>query len=415
MTVIGALDVTAVRAEFPALLRTTRAGLPVVYADAPGGTQVPRSVITAMTDYLIDHNSNIEGEFAATRETDDIISAARDEAAIFVGGDREGIAFGQNMTTLNFSLSRALGRSLAPGDEIVVTLLDHDANVSPWLLLAQDLGLTVRTVTLTAELDIDLASLEHVLNDRTRVVAFTLSSNAVGTLTPGAEIARLAHSAGALAWADAVAYAPHRRVDVETLDCDVLLCSPYKFFGPHMGIAWVRPEVSAGLQPDRVRPAGTTPLGHRFETGTLSHEAIAGTRAAIAYLSSLGGDSVSADALDRAYDEIVAHERSLTDRFLDGVRHIDAITVHGRQTVDSRVCTFGMSIAGVDPADAARTLDNAGIFSWNGNFYAQGVMEQLGLPLDDGILRLGFAHYATELEIDRCIDALASIAVAGDR
>jgi len=410
MTMTLELDVLAVRADFPALRRTTSTGVPIVYADAPGGTQVPTRVIEAMSDYLIHHNSNIEGEFGATRETDALIAAARKDGAIFVGGSPESITFGHNMTTLNFSLTRALGRGLQPGDEIVVTQLDHDANVSPWLILAEDLGLVVRTVSLTPELDIDLESLQAALTDRTRVVAYTLSSNAVGTLTPAREIADMAHEVGALAWVDAVAYAPHQRVDVTALGCDVLLCSPYKFFGPHLGIAWVRPELAASLRPDRVRPAGLEPIGHRFETGTLSHEAIAGFRGAVGYLASLGGEGVTAQALDRAYLAIHAHERTLTEHFLEGIASIPGITLHGRPGVDDRVCTFGLSIDSVTPEAAARRLDDLGIYSWNGNFYAQGVMEYLGLPLDAGILRLGFAHYATSDEVDRCIDALREIA-----
>jgi cysteine desulfurase family protein (TIGR01976 family) len=414
MTTTVDLDVRAVREDFPALRRSTPDGRPIVYADAPGGTQVPIQVIEAMSDYLVHHNSNIEGEFGATRETDALITAAREDAATFVGGTPEGIAFGQNMTTLNFSLSRALGRTMQPGDEIVVTQLDHDANVSPWLILADDLGLTVRTASLTPELDIDLESLSAAITDRTRVVAYTLSSNAVGTLTPAREIADMAREAGALAWVDAVAYAPHQRVDVTKLGCDVLLCSPYKFFGPHLGIAWVRPTLAASLRPDRVRPAGLEPLGHRFETGTLSHEGIAGFRGAVAYLASLGGDGTTEQSLDRAYLAINAHERTLTERFLEGVSSIRGITLHGRTGVDDRVCTFGLSIDSVAPEVAARQLDEVGIYSWNGNFYAQGVMEYLGLPLEAGILRLGFAHYTTADDVDRCIDALGSIA-AGTR
>ncbi|MGA0092431.1 MAG: cysteine desulfurase-like protein [Candidatus Nanopelagicales bacterium] len=410
MTTVTSLDIAALRDTFPALSRRAVDDAPVVYADAPGGTQVPQSVVAAMADYLIHHNSNIEGEFAATRETDAIIAAARIDAGHFVGGSPEGIAFGQNMTTLNFSISRAIGRSLQSGDHLVVTRLDHDANVSPWLLLAQDLGLQVSVVGLTADLDIDLDELREVLTPRTRVVAYTLSSNAVGTLTRGREIADLAHSVGSIAVADAVAYAPHRRIDVAALDCDVLLCSPYKFFGPHLGIAWIRPALASTLSPDRVRPAGLEPLGHRFETGTLSHEAITGFRAAVAYIAALGEGADLSAALDSAYAAIGEHERSLAATFLDGVRAVDGITVLGAQGIEDRVCTFGLMIEGVSPQRAAQLLDDRGIYAWNGNFYAQGVMESLGLPLDDGILRLGFAHYATSEEIDRCVEALAEIA-----
>lgn len=410
MATATALDVTALRADFPALSRTTASGTPVIYADAPGGTQVPQSVVDAMGDYLVWHNSNIEGEFAATRETDDMIRAARIDAGHFVGGDPDGIAFGQNMTTLNFSLSRAIGRTLRPGDHVIVTRLDHDANVSPWLILTEDLGLQVSIVNVTPELDIDLDDLRAMITSRTRVVAYTLASNAVGTVTPARAIADLAHQGGAIAVADAVAYAPHRRIDVEALDCDVLLCSPYKFFGPHLGIAWVRPALIPSLRPDRVRPAGMEPPGHRFETGTLSHEAIAGFRAAVSYLAGIGGGGETSDALDRAYSLIGDHERALARAFLDGIAGVDRIRLHGPTSLANRVCTFGLTIEGVTPAQAARELDARGIFAWNGNFYAQGVMQSLGVPLEDGILRLGFAHYATHDEIDRCISALADIA-----
>jgi selenocysteine lyase/cysteine desulfurase len=248
-----------------------------------------------------------------------------------------------------------------------------------------------------------------MITHRTRVIAYTLASNAVGTVTQARKVADLAHRGGAIAVADAVAFAPHRRIDVEALDCDVLLCSPYKFFGPHLGIAWVRPSLIPDLRPDRVRPAGMEPLGHRFETGTLSHEAIAGFRGAVGYLTGIGGGGKTSDALDRAYALIGDHERSLAQRFLDGIASLKRIRLHGPAGVDDRVCTFGLTIEGVSPQEAARDLDAQGVFAWNGNFYAQGVMQSLGVPLDDGILRLGFAHYATHDEIDRCIDALASI------
>lgn len=410
MAIATTLDVAALRDQFPALSRRAADGTPVVYADAPGGTQVPQSVVAAMADYLISHNSNIEGEFAATRETDDMIKAARIEAGHFVGGDPDGIAFGQNMTTLNFSISRAIGRTLRAGDHVIVTRLDHDANVSPWLILAEDLGLQVSIVDVTPELAINLDDLRAMITSRTRVIAYTLASNAVGTVTQAREIADLAHRSGAIAVADAVAYAPHRRIDVNALDCDILLCSPYKFFGPHLGIAWVRPALIPGLRPDRVRPAGLEPLGHRFETGTLSHEAIAGFRAAVSYLAAIGGGTHTHDALDRAYALIGEHERSLAQAFLDGLSGVKGIHLHGPTSVADRVCTFGLSIDGVTPQEAARRLDARGIFAWNGNFYAQGVMQSLGVPLEDGILRLGFAHYATHEEIDRCVQALADIA-----
>ena len=400
---------TSVRAEFPALSRRGPLGDEVIYADAPGGTQVPQRVIDAMSDYLVGHNSNTEGEFAATRETDAVIWRARESAAAFVGGRPEEISFGQNMTSLNFNLARAVGRTMSPGDEIVVTQLDHDANVSPWLLLAQDRDFVVRTVGLTPELDIDLEQLADVVGPRTRVVAATLASNAVGTTPDARAVSEIAHAHGALAWFDAVAYAPHRRIDVAALGADVLLCSPYKFFGPHQGLSWLRRDLAESLPAERVRPAGQYPPGHRFETGTLSHEGIAGCQAAIDYLASLGSGDTLVAQLDSAYQQVNAHERGLIARFLDGAHQLPGASVLGRPTTDGRVCTFGLKLHDHDPAEAARQLDALGIFAWNGNFYAQGVMEALGIPVDEGILRLGFVHYATSEEIDRCLEALRGI------
>ena len=400
---------TDVRGEFPALQRLGRDGSPVVYADAPGGTQVQQRVIDAMVEYLVSHNSNIEGEFEATVETDHLIAKARRAAATFVGAAEDEITFGGNMTSLNFNLTRALGRSLHPGDEIIVTNLDHEGNVSPWLLLAADRNLTVRFVGLTDDLDIDLEELQGALSPRTRVVAHTLSSNAVGTVPPASAIADMVHDVGAVVWVDAVAYAPHRRIDVSQLKCDVLLCSPYKFFGPHAGLAWMRGSLAETLEPERVRPASMLPIGHRFETGTLSHEAIVGVTAAIDYVASLGAGVDLSARLDDAYSRITRHEAALSERFLAGVAAIPKVTVLGTHDVDRRVCTFGLRIDGVDPAAAARFLNDRSIFSWNGNFYAQGVMEHLGLPMEDGILRIGFVHYATMEEVERVLDAISEL------
>ncbi len=326
MTVLATSPSLAdVRGEFPALQRRGRDGSPVIYADAPGGTQVPKRVVEAMVDYLVAHNSNIEGEFDATVETDDVIAQARLAAAAFVG---------------------------AAEDEIIVTQLDHEANVSPWLLLAEDRDLTVRFIGVTDDLDIDLEQLQGALSPRTKVVAHTLSSNAVGTVPPAAVIADMAHDVGATVWVDAVAFAPHRRIDVAQLGCDVLLCSPYKFFGPHAGLAWIRRSFAEELVPERVRPASMYPVGHRFETGTLSHEAIAGVTAAIDYLASLGAGSDLAHQLDDAYSLIARHESGLSERFLAGIEALPQVTLHGTQDVDRRVCTFGLSIDGVDPAAA---------------------------------------------------------------
>ena len=405
---VQGIQINAVREQFPALHRMSVDGQPAVFFDGPGGTQVPHSVIEAMVGYLSNSNSNIEGEFELTRKTDELIAKARTYGGAFVGGSSDGITFGANMTSLNFNLSRALGRTFKAGDEIITTALDHDANVAPWLLLAQDRGLVVRQVRLTEDLNLDLEDLKAKLSEKTRVVAFCLASNAVGTLTPAAEIARLAHEAGALAWADAVAFAPHRRIDVESLGCDVVLCSPYKFFGPHLGMSWMRRDLAETLPAERVRPAGTEPPGHRFETGTLAHENIAGFVAAIDYLASLGAGDDLGGRLDGAFQAIQDREAELAQRLVDELDAVANVRVAGVREADpkKRVGTFGLVTPRHSPVLLARALGEKGIYTWNGNFYAQGVVEHLGLDLDEGLLRLGLMHYNTVEEIERCGEQL---------
>jgi cysteine desulfurase family protein (TIGR01976 family) len=404
------LDVDAVRAQFPALSRPELGGRAPAFFDGPGGTQVPQRVLDAMTDYLVSSNANTEGAFAASVRTDELISRARDSAAVFVGGSRDGVAFGQNATTLNFLLSRAVGRLLSPGDEIVTTTLDHDANVAPWQLLAEDRGLVVRQVAITADLELDLDDLRAQLTDRTRVVAYTLASNAVGTLTPAAQIAELAHAAGALAWVDAVHYAPHRRIDVGQLGCDVLLCSPYKFFGPHLGLAWIRPDLAASWPAERVRPAGTVPPGHRFETGTLSHEALAGFVAAVDYLESLGAGDRPAERLTDAYRAIGAHEHQLADMFLRELSGLPAWQLLGVPDADParRVATFGLRHGDTSPAELAATLAEHGCHTWSGDFYALNLVRALGLE-PDGMLRVGLAHYTSGADVAHLVGRLADL------
>ena len=411
---VRGIDVDAVRAQFPALQRLAVGGEPAVFFDGPGGTQVPRSVIEAMTAYLSSSNANIEGGFETSASTDELIAKARSYGATFVGGSSDGISFGPNMTTLNFNLIRAFGRTLKPGDEIITTVLDHDANVAPWLLMAEDRGLVVRRVAVTEDLNLDLADLEAKLSGKTKVVAFCLASNAVGTLTPASEISELAHDAGALVWVDAVAYAPHRRVDVEALGCDVLLCSPYKFFGPHLGMSWMRTDLAESLPAERVRPAGSKPPGHRFETGTQLHENIGGFVAAVDYLASLGdGDDLRA-RLDSAYSAIRGRETEMADQLIGELRDLPQVRITGVQGADprQRVGTFGLVVEGEHPASLSRALGANGIYTWNGNFYAQGIVEHLGLDLEEGLLRLGLMHYNTEGEIRRCVEQLRLLIAA---
>ena len=402
------INVESVRKHFPALQRVSVGGEPAVFLDGPGGTQVPSSVIEAMSDYLSGSNANIEGEFETSATTDELIEKARNYGATFVGGSSDGISFGPNMTTLNFNLIRAFGRTLKPGDEIITTVLDHDANVAPWLLMAEDRGLVVRQVGVTEDLNLDLADLMAKLNDRTKVVAFCLASNAVGTLTPAAEISRLAHKAGALVWVDAVAYAPHRRINVEALGCDVLLCSPYKFFGPHLGMSWLRTDLAETLPAERVRPAGSKPPGHRFETGTQLHENIGGFVAAVDYLASLGEGDDLRSRLDSAYGAIESRETELAKQLIGALRDLANVRVTGVQGAEpsQRVGTFGLIVEGERPALLSRALGAKGIYTWNGNFYALGIVEHLGLDLEEGLLRIGLMHYNTGREIQRCVEQL---------
>ena len=391
------LDLDAIRSRFPAL--ATRAA----YFDGPGGSQVPGAVVEAMTAYLTEANANLGGAFATSRESDEVMERGRAAAADFMGGEPEGIAFGANMTTLNFQLAHAVARTLEPGDEIVVTALDHDANVSPWLLVAEDHGLVVRTAPLRAEdMTLDLDALEGLIGERTRVVAFTLASNAVGSIPDAARIAAAARGAGALAWADGVHIAPHRRLRARETGLDVVLCSPYKFFGPHLGIACIRPDLAKSLPADRVRPAAEDPPGHRFEAGTQSHEAVAGATAAIDYLRGLGGGD-----LDSAFALIEEHETRLAARFLSGLP--GGIELYGIRTPEGRTPTFCFNVEGRAPREVAELLGEQDIYVWDGNYYALEPMRALGLN-DGGAVRAGFLHYTTEDEVDRLLEALGELA-----
>jgi cysteine desulfurase family protein (TIGR01976 family) len=384
-----AFDVAAARAQFPSLA----SGL--VFLDGPGGTQVPQSVIDAMAECLRDANANLGGPFESSRRADAVVATAHEAAARFLGASSAEVGFGQNMTTLNFALTRSLGDDLRAGDEIVVTRLDHDGNVAPWLELAQDLDLIVRHADFDPETGtLDLDDLAAQLSERTRVVAYPWASNALGTITPVQRIAELAREAGALAWVDAVHYAPHGPIDVAAAGADVLICSPYKFFGPHLGLFFGRKDVIDRWRPYKVRPAEDEPVGHRFETGTLSHEALAGTTAAIAYIESLGWDAVR------------AHERELGQRFLDGLP--ERYGLHGVPTMEGRVPTFSITHPERSPEELAATLGERGIATWPGNFYAVEVMKRLGLP--DGTLRIGFVHYNSDDEVDRVLEALNDLA-----
>ena len=375
-----ALDVDAARARFSAL----RA--PTAFFDGSGGTQVPDSVIDAIAGYLRESNANLGGAFGSSRRSDALLIQARLTAAAFLRCDPDETIFGANMTTLNFALTRTVGRTLQEDDEILVTRLDHDGNVSPWLELAHDLGLKVGFVEIADDTTLDYDDLERKLTDRTRAVAYTLASNAVGTLTDARRIADLAHDAGALTWIDAVHYAPHGPIDVGELNADVLLCSPYKFFGPHLGLATVRAELAAHWRTYKVRPAT-----HPFETGTLAHELLAGFVAAVEYIESIG------------WPVIQAHERALGQQFLDGLP--DRCTLYGLPTMEGRVPTFAFTVDGLSPRTVAERLDARDIAVWDGDYFAVEVMQRLGLA-DGGAVRAGIVHYNTAAEVDRLLAAL---------
>jgi len=382
-----ALDVDAVRARFSAL----DGGWALF--DGPGGTQAPDSVIDAIAAYLRESNANLGGPFEASVRSDALVADARLAGAGFLGCAPQEVVFGQNMTTLNFALSRTVGRELQAGDEILATKLDHDANVAPWLELARDLDLTVRLVELRDDTTLDLDDLRSKLSERTRVVAFPLASNALGTLVDARRVSELAHEVGALAWADAVHYASHAPIDVAALGVDVLICSPYKFFGPHLGLAFGRAEVLGRWRPYKVRPSPNEPLGPRFESGTLAHELLAGFVAAVDYVGDVG------------WEAIRAHERTLGEQFLAGLP--DGWRLHGLPTMEGRVPTFAVTHATLSPDAVASRLAERKIAVWAGNYFALEVMERLGLP--EGAVRIGIVHYNTADEVDRVLGALRAI------
>ena len=417
-----AFDVAAIRAQFPAL-RSEQDGTPVVFLDGPGGTQVSERVIDAVTGYYRTMNANSGGSFITSRATYAMAGAAHAAVATFLGAaDPDEVKFGYNMTSLTFHVSRAISATFAAGDEIVVTTLDHEANVSPWRAVAADRGLVVRTVDIHQEDGtLDLESLDAALGARTRLVAFGYASNALGTINPVNEIVRRAHAVGALTFVDAVHYAPHGSIDVRALDTDFLVCSVYKWFGPHLGALYGRAAILDRLPAYKVRPAHD-----RYETGTPSFEAYAGTLAAVDYLRDLGrtygaahdtGTGNARGELVTAMGAIAAYERSIGRRMLDGLAAIPGVHVWGiadPARIDERTPTFAVTLDGISPADAAAELGRAGIFTWDGDFYARGLIERLGTYEHGGVLRLGLVHYSTASEVDRTLEALTRLA-AGAR
>ena len=411
-----AFDPYKVRGQFPALRRDV-GGLPATYLDGPGGTQVPQSVIDAMTGYLAAGGSNLGGDFATSRETDEVNNAARRAVADLFNAKPEEIAFGQNMTSITLAVSRALAATWDEGDEIVVTRLDHDANVWPWVMAARDRGVEVRWVDFDPDegCTLDTASLRDALSPRTKLVAVTHASNAVGSIVDVRLVAKLAHEAGALVYVDAVHYTPHVVVDVVASDCDFLVASAYKFFGPHTGVLYGKHEHLAAFDFYKIRPAPSDPPG-KWETGTQSFESLAGVTAAVDYLAGIGddkGDDRRA-ALRSAMSIVREHEEELTRRFLAGLERIDGVTLFGIADDRPRTPTFAIDVEGVSPAEVGRKLGEKGIFVWDGHYYAVEVMERLGVLDAGGLVRIGFVHYNTSIEVDRVLEALELVSAGKD-
>lgn len=419
------LDVAAVRARFPALARE-HAGRPYVYLDGPGGTQVVDAVVDAVVDYYRTANANSGGAFPTSERSDALVADARAAVADFLGAPTpETIKFGANMTTLTFHVSRSIAASLRPGDEVVVTVLDHEANVSPWRLAAADRGLVVRTVDIHPEDGtLDLEALDDVLGERTRVVAVGYASNAIGTVNPVSEIVRRAHAVGAVAYVDAVHWAPHGSIDVVDLDADFLVCSAYKFFGPHVGVLYGKLEHLERLPAYKVRPAHD-----RWETGTPNFEGIVGTGAAVEYVAWLGrtfgapAGSGSAEAgapaagrraaIVAGMTAIRTYELDLFRRLLDGLSAIPGVRIYGitdPARLTERAPTAALTIAGLHPRAAAERLGREGIATWDGDFYARALIERLGLAEGGGVLRAGLVHYNTAADVDRFVEAVERLA-----
>ena len=403
-----------IRSRFPAL-RRTHGTHPVAYFDGPGGTQVPGEVPVAMADYLFNRNANAHWAFPTSAETERVRHQAREAMADLLGARAEEIVFGPNMTTLTYQLSRALGREMSPGDEIVVTELDHHANVDPWKALAKERGATIRTLPLIPETGtLDLERFPELLGPRTRLVALGAASNALGTLTDVAPLARLARAAGAMVFVDAVHLAPHRRIQVEELSCDFLACSPYKFYGPHMGVLWLRGDLLQEMDVPKLEPAPNEGP-ERFESGTVSAEGMAGTTAAVDFLAGLGAEGGSlgkhhhadADArpalLDQVFRELVPREGALLERLWNGLAAIPSVRLYGPSPSQDRTPTLSFTVEGVSPRKvSSRLADEQAAFLSHGDFYALTLLRRFGLE-PEGMIRAGISVYTTAEEVDRVV------------
>ena len=414
--VVARFDVEWARAQFPALQQSLN-GRPVVFFDAPGGTQVPQRVIDAISNYLATSNANTHGAFLTSQRTDEVYAAAHSAMADLFNCDPDEVVFGANMTTLTFALSRAIGRDLKSGDELLVTQLDHDANVSPWVAL-EARGAKVRTADVKpADCTLDMFDLQAKIRRSTRLVAVGYAANAVGTINDVAEVVRLAHGVGAMAFIDAVHFAPHGLIDVRALDCDFMACSSYKFFGPHMGVMYGKREHLQRLRPFKLR-ACTEELPDRWESGTQNHEGMAGVIAAVEYLADLGRHHAPEvrtrrEALAAAYDAIVQYERELAERLINGLLEMPGLTFYGikdPERFNQRTPTVAIRMEGYTPRELAEHLGKRGIFTWDGNYYAVDLAERLGVQQSGGMLRIGLAHYNTAEEVDRLLTELRGLA-----
>jgi cysteine desulfurase family protein (TIGR01976 family) len=436
-TLAPSLDLTYIRSQIPSLAQTVN-GHPATFLDGPGGTQVPQRVIDAISNYLRRDNANTGGAYATSRHTDAMIAEARSAMADFLQCGSDEVVFGPNMTTLTFAMSRAIGRELKPGDEIVVTRLDHDANVSPWLAMAEERGVNVRWAEIhDTDCTLDMADLASKINSHTKLVAAGYASNAGGTINPVQEIVRLAHAAGALAYIDAVHYGPHGLIDVAALDCDFLVCSTYKFFGPHMGVLFGKREHLQRLRPYKVRP-NTNAIPNCWEWGTLNHECIAGITACVEYIADLGrhrgtsGDGTCGDgrlarpssaarpvatterraAIAAAYAAIHEHERGLLERMTTGLKKIPGLKIYGiadPARFNERCATLAVRIENHTPLELSTKLGERGFFTWDGNYYALNLTEHLDVEKSGGFLRIGLVHYNTVDEVDRLLATLHEI------
>jgi cysteine desulfurase family protein (TIGR01976 family) len=414
MNVENSLDLDWIRSQFPALSLEI-AGGPAVFLDAPGGTQVPQRVVSAVSDALVNANANTHGAFLTSQRADLIIAAAHLAAGDFLGCDADEVVFGPNMTSLTFSLSRAMGRELKPGDEIVLTYLDHDANFAPWKAL-EETGAVIRVADFRREdCTLDIDQLLGLINHNTKIVAVGYASNSVGSINDVAQIAAAAKAIGAWSFIDAVHYAPHGPIDVRTIGCDFLACSAYKFFGPHQGMLYGRRELLQCLTPYKVRPASDeTPW--RWETGTQNHEAMAGVTAAVDYLAALGEQLGETGArrqkLHTAMQATNAYERRLSERLIAGLLDIPSVEFFGIREPErfaQRTPTVSIRVQGLSPRDVVERLAELGFFVWEGNYYALNLSERLGVESSGGMIRIGCAHYNTLSEIDRLLAAIETL------